>query len=130
MAGTVDFHNAATVEFLLDADGGHYFLEMNTRLQVEHGVTELVTGIDLVAWQIRVAAGDAAARRRSWSRASPATPSRLRIYAEDPYDGFRAGGRAPSPPGSMPDGPGVRVDARAWPRERPCPPSTTRCWPS
>ena len=75
VAGTVDFHSAATVEFLLDAEGGHYFLEMNTRLQVEHGVTELVTGIDMVAWQIRVAEGTPWTDP-CWSRASPATPSR------------------------------------------------------
>ncbi|MGZ8563920.1 MAG: ATP-binding protein, partial [Candidatus Limnocylindria bacterium] len=109
VAGTVDFHNAATVEFLLDADGNHSFLEMNTRLQVEHGVTELVTGLDLVAWQIRVAAGERlpesvlANERRGHA-------IEVRIYAEDPHHEF-----APVA-GSvtvwrMPGGPGVRVDA-------------------
>ena len=127
VAGTVEFHSAATVEFLLDADGGHYFLEMNTRLQVEHGVTELVTGIDIVAWQIRVAEG------------LPLDPSVLeprfaghaieaRIYAEDPYDGFRpVAGTVTA--WHAPDGPGVRVD-HAVAEGRPLPPSTTRCWPS
>jgi acetyl/propionyl-CoA carboxylase alpha subunit len=109
VAGTVSFHNAATVEFLLDADGNHYFLEMNTRLQVEHGVTELVTGVDLVAWQIRVAAGerlsDAVLGATARGHAIEA-----RIYAEDPHHGF-----APMA-GSvtawrMPAGAGVRVDA-------------------
>jgi acetyl/propionyl-CoA carboxylase alpha subunit len=113
VASTVDFHNAATVEFLLDADGNHYFLEMNTRLQVEHGVTELVTGLDIVAWQIRVAAGerldDSVLGMEPRGHAIEA-----RIYAEDPYRDFLpvAGTVTTWRP---PEGPGVRVDGAVQP---------------
>jgi acetyl/propionyl-CoA carboxylase alpha subunit len=113
VAGTVAFQNAATVEFLLDADGHHYFLEMNTRLQVEHGVTELATGLDIVAWQIRIAAGEPLA-----DEVLDVEPRghaiEVRIYAEDPYAGFRpVGGTLTAC--RLPQGPGVRVDAAVKP---------------
>ena len=109
VAGTVDFHSAATVEFLLDTERNHYFLEMNTRLQVEHGVTELVTGVDLVAWQIRVAAGERLPQR-VLDPAFAGHAIEVRLYAEDPYAGFRpTSGRVTA--WRMAEGPGVRVDA-------------------
>ena len=87
MAKAVDYVSAGTVEFIVDSKRNFYFLEMNTRLQVEHPVTELVTGLDLVEWMIRVADGEKLTVKQSdvklngWAMES-------RIYAEDPYRNF------------------------------------------
>ncbi|HJT63209.1 MAG TPA: biotin carboxylase N-terminal domain-containing protein [Candidatus Limnocylindria bacterium] len=109
IAQAVPFHNAATVEFLVDESEDRWFLEMNTRLQVEHGVTELVSGVDIVAWQLRVAAGEQLPPDVR-EPTSSGHAIQVRIYAEDPWVGF-----APSAgtimAWQMADGPGIRLDA-------------------
>lgn len=87
LVAAAGYTNAGTVEFILASDGGYYFLEVNTRLQVEHPVTEMVTGLDLVAEQIRIAAGEPLSLSQADVRLSGHAVE-CRVYAEDPYHGF------------------------------------------
>jgi acetyl/propionyl-CoA carboxylase alpha subunit len=113
--------SAATCEFLHDPDGRFWFLEVNTRLQVEHGVTELVAGVDIVREQLRIAAGEPLSPEVVAAGERAATPSshaiEVRISAEDPARAF-----APTPGlvgrWVMPAGPGVRVDTAIEPGDR------------
>ncbi len=108
-AQAVDYHNAGTIEFLLDKAGNFFFLEMNTRLQVEHPITETVTGVDIVKEQIRIARGRAlklkqrSIKQKGWA-------IECRINAEDPFNNFMPStGRITRL--DRPTGPGVRIDS-------------------
>ncbi|MCL2013777.1 MAG: acetyl-CoA carboxylase biotin carboxylase subunit [Oscillospiraceae bacterium] len=106
------YHNAGTIEFLLDKDENFYFMEMNTRIQVEHGITELVTGIDLVKQQLAVAMGEKLPFTQEDVKFS-GHAIECRINAENPKQDFR-----PSPGVitalHMPGGPGVRIDSAVY----------------
>ncbi|MBM3152919.1 MAG: acetyl-CoA carboxylase biotin carboxylase subunit [Chloroflexi bacterium] len=112
-AQAVDYVNAGTIEFLVDKERNFYFLEMNTRLQVEHPITEMVTGVDIVVEQLRIARG----RQLSYAQddiAFSGAAIECRINAEDPYNGFlpSTGVIEHSIP---PTGPGIRVDTGVYP---------------
>ena len=111
-AQSVGYVNAGTVEFILESPTQFYFMEMNTRIQVEHPVTECITGVDLVQWQIRVAQGEAL----PWKQEAihiRGHAMETRVNAEDAYEGFRPN------PGlitelEFPSGPGIRVDSHIY----------------
>ncbi len=107
-AAAVGYVNAGTIEFLVDRDKNFFFLEMNTRLQVEHPVTELVTGIDIVKEQIRIARGRKLSREQS-EIAMTGWAIECRVNAEDPYNNFMPSTGTVSA-SIVPTGPGVRVD--------------------
>ena len=111
-AKAVNYENAGTIEFLLDKHGNYYFMEMNTRIQVEHPITEMVTGIDLVKEQLRIASGEPLSITQEDIKIT-GHAIECRINAENPDEGFRPC------PGKIetllvPGGPGVRIDSAVY----------------
>lgn len=109
LASSIGYYSAGTIEFLVDKDLNYYFLEMNTRIQVEHPVTEMTTGVDLVEEQIKIAGGEVMKLKQEDLKQT-GHAIECRIYAEDPFNNFM-----PSP-GEIrlyrePSGPGIRVDS-------------------
>lgn len=115
-AQAVGYVNAGTCEFILESPEKFYFMEMNTRIQVEHPVTEAITGVDLVQWQLRVAMGEKLPYKQS-DMSIRGWAFEARINAEDPFNGFRpSAGKIESL--ELPAGPGVRVDSHLYPGYR------------
>ncbi len=110
LAGSIGYVGAGTVEFIVDSHGRHHFLEMNTRLQVEHPVTEMITGIDLVEWQLRIAAGEPLPLTQSQVRFDGCAIE-ARWCAEDPYADFAPQAGRVLRWVCPPTGPDLRVDA-------------------
>jgi acetyl-CoA carboxylase, biotin carboxylase subunit len=111
-ARAVEYANAGTLEFLVNEDGHFYFMEMNTRIQVEHPITEIVYGIDLVKWQVRIAAGERLTVRQEEIKPN-GHAIECRINAEDVDNAFRpAAGKLGSV--LFPGGPGIRVDSHIY----------------
>jgi acetyl-CoA carboxylase biotin carboxylase subunit len=109
IAASVQYYSAGTVEFLLDDKGNFYFMEMNTRIQVEHPVTEIITGIDLIEWQIKIAAGEKLTIQQDKINLN-GWAIECRINAEDPQSHFSPSLGTIKKIG-FPHGPGIRVDS-------------------
>ncbi len=115
-AKAVGYQNAGTLEFLVDSNGNFYFMEMNTRIQVEHPITERVSGLDLVAWQLHIASG-AELKLESREFEPKGHAIEVRITAEDPALDFQPGAGVADTV-VLPGGPGIRVDTHLYPGYR------------
>ncbi len=115
-AKAVGYQNAGTLEFLVDSSGNFYFMEMNTRIQVEHPVTERVYGLDLVAWQLQIASGSEL-KLESRDLEPNGHSIEARITAEDPANDFQPGAGTVETV-VLPGGPGIRVDTHLYPGYR------------